>query len=72
MAKYGISENQVKPPYQDDYKKLERLVNFLKGIQDLVLTLEADDMHLIKRWVGGSFSVYNYIKGHTGTIMSMG
>jgi hypothetical protein len=42
------------------------------GCLDLLLTLEADDMRMIRGWVDGSFAVHPNMKSHTGAIMSLG
>jgi hypothetical protein len=39
---------RVKSPDEDDYKKLGRCMKYLHRIMDLPLTLEADNMHLVK------------------------
>jgi hypothetical protein len=63
---------RVKAPDTDDYKKLARLVKYLRGTVDMPLTLEADDTHLIKWWVDASFAVHPDMKSHTGGTMMMG
>jgi hypothetical protein len=44
----------------------------LRGSIDLVLTLEADNMHVVKWWVDASYGVHPDMKSHTGATMSMG
>ncbi len=39
---------RVKFPDEDDYKKLARVVRYLRHTKDLVMTLEADSTHIIK------------------------
>ena len=63
---------RVKSPDQDDYKKLARVMRYLRATIDLVLTLEADDHTLVKWWVDGSFAVHPDLKSHTGATMSLG
>ena len=63
---------RVKCPDVDDYKKLERVIKYLCGTPDLALTLEADDMHVVKWWVDASFAVHTDMKSHTGGTMSLG
>jgi hypothetical protein len=63
---------RVKSPDTDDYKKLTRVMRYLRATPEIVLTLEADDIHVIKWHVDGSFAVHNDMKSHTGATMSMG
>jgi Reverse transcriptase (RNA-dependent DNA polymerase) len=63
---------RVKGPDADDYKKLHRVIQYLRGTPDMPLTLEADDTRIIKWWVDASFAVNPDMKSHTGGMMSMG
>jgi Reverse transcriptase (RNA-dependent DNA polymerase) len=63
---------RVKGPDTDDYKKLRRLMQYLRGTKSMPLTLEADDTRVIKWWVDASFAVHPDMRGHTGGVMSMG
>jgi hypothetical protein len=63
---------RVRAPDQDDYKKLTRVMKYLRGSIDKTLTLEADSMHIVKWWVDGSFAVHHDMKSHTGATMSLG
>jgi hypothetical protein len=63
---------RVKAPDEDDYKKLTRVVRYLRGTLHMPLTLEADNMHIIKWWVDASFAVHPDMKSHTGGVMSLG
>jgi hypothetical protein len=63
---------RVKAPDQDDYKKLRQTMQYLRGCIDLLLTLEADNVRVIKWWVDASYAVHPDMKGHTGGTMSMG
>ena len=47
-------------------------MRYLRGTRRMPLTLEADNMHVIKWWVDASFAVHNDMKSHTGTVMSLG
>jgi hypothetical protein len=42
------------------------------GKPGLPLRLEADDMHVVKRWVDASFTVHLDVKSHTGTTIPLG
>jgi hypothetical protein len=63
---------RVKEPDQDDYKKLTRVMKYLRGSADLVLTLEANNMNIVKWWVDASFAVHPDMRSHTGAMMTMG
>jgi len=63
---------RVKSPDKDDYKKLARVMRYLRGTTDLSLTLEADDLRVVKWWVDGSFAVHPDMKSHTGATMTLG
>ena len=63
---------RVKSPDTDDYKKLGRVVKYLRQTPDLYLTLEADDLQVMKWWVDASFAVHNDMRSHTGATMSLG
>jgi hypothetical protein len=63
---------RVKEPNEDDWKKLKRLLKYLNGTRNDVMTLKIDDMRVIKWWVDASFAVHPDFKSHTGGCMSMG
>jgi hypothetical protein len=63
---------RVKGPDTDDYKKLTRVVRYIRGTLEMPLALEANNMHIVKWWVDASFVVHPDMKSHTGGIMSLG
>jgi hypothetical protein len=63
---------RVKGPDTDDYKKLTRVVRYLRGTLRMPLTLEANNMHVVKWWVDASFATHNDMKSHTGAVMTLG
>jgi hypothetical protein len=63
---------QVKGPDVDDYKKLSRVMKYLRGTIEMPLTLEASNMSIIKWWVDASYAVHPDMKSHTGGAMSLG
>jgi hypothetical protein len=63
---------RVRNPDVDDYKKLQRVVRYLRGTKKLALTLEADDLQVIKWWIDASFAVHKDMRSHTGGAMSLG
>ena len=63
---------RVSEPNEDDWKKLKRVLQYLKGTMDLKLTLGADDIRKMKSWVDVSYGVHNDCRSHTGGLMSWG
>ncbi len=63
---------RVKDPDTDDYKKLTRTIRYLRGTVDLPLTLEADNISIIKWWVDASYAVHPDMKSHTNGMLSLG
>lgn len=59
-------------PDADDGKKLCRVLQYLRGTIELDLTLEADNLQIIKWWVDASFAVHKDMRSHTGGTMSLG
>jgi hypothetical protein len=49
---------RVSTPDTDDYKKLRRVICYLRGTKMMCLTLEADNLQVIKWWVDASFAVH--------------
>ena len=49
-----------------------RLMQYIKRTKDDVMTLSADSLHIIKRYVDTSFAVHPDFKSHTGAVMTMG
>jgi hypothetical protein len=68
----GFLTTRVKAPTLDDWKKLKRVIKYLRGTQDLCLTLEADNAHIIKWWVDATFAVHPDMRSQTGVTMTMG
>jgi hypothetical protein len=63
---------RVSSPDVDDYKKLQRVIRYLRGTVDLPLTLEANSLENIQWWVDASYGVHADCKSHTGGTMSLG
>ena len=63
---------RVREPDTHDYKKLIRLMKYLKSTKDIPLTLEADNSGCIQWWVDASFAVHPDMKSHSGAMMPMG
>jgi len=63
---------RVQSPTQQDWAKLRRMMRFLNGTQDEVLTLECDDQEGIKWYVDAAFAVHHDFRSHTGATMTLG
>jgi hypothetical protein len=63
---------RVKAPDVDDAKKLKRVLLYLKGTKHLTLTLEVNNLSIIKWWVDGSYAVHPNMRIHTGGMLSLG
>ena len=63
---------RVKASDEDDYKKLTRVMRYLRSTTTMPLTLEADNLHIVKWWVDASYAVHPDMKSHTGGTMSLG
>ena len=62
---------RVKEPDVDDYKKLSRVMKYLRATGNMALTIQADNMHVVKWWVDASFAVHRDLKSHTGGMMTL-
>ena len=57
---------RVRKPDKDDWKKLQRMIRYLRGSLELPLILHTDGTSIIKWWVDGSHGVHYDMRGHTG------
>lgn len=63
---------RVKSPDEDDWKKLRRVLQYLRATLYLPLTLEVRNMSLIRWFVDASFAVHPDCKSHSGAGMTLG
>jgi hypothetical protein len=63
---------RVQSPDVDDFKKLGRVVSYLKVDPSMKPTLEAKNLHEIRWWVDASFAVHPNMRSHTGGCVSFG
>jgi hypothetical protein len=63
---------RVQHPDTDDYKKLARVIKYLRGSLSLQLTLEASDTKIMRWWIDASYAVHPDMKSHTGGVFSIG
>ena len=63
---------RFREPDEDDWKKLRRLLEYLRGTIKLGMFLRADSLNVIKWWVDASYAIHPDMKVHTGANMSLG
>ena len=63
---------RVKSPTESDWKKLIKLLEYLKGTSKLCLKLKADNLQVVKWYVDASFAVHPDYRSHTGAVMTLG
>ena len=56
----------------DDWKKLKRVLSFLKGTIDDIRVIGADSMQDLYTWVDASYAVHEDMRSQTGGVMSFG
>ena len=64
--------SRLQNPNKDDYKKLTRLIRYLRGLKGLILTLHASNEGIVQWWIDASYAVHDDMKGHTGAALSLG
>ena len=62
---------RVREPDEDDNKKILRILKYISGTRDLVLTLESGGDGKVKWWVDAAFAVHHNMKSHTCRMMSI-
>jgi hypothetical protein len=63
---------RVTEPNEGDWKKLVKMMNFLKATKDDIATMSADDSNSIKWYVDASFAVHKDMRSHTGATLTLG
>ena len=64
--------SRLKCPDEDDYKKLTRLIRYLRCTLHMCLVLGKDDSDVVRWWIDASYAVHPDMRGHTGATMSLG
>jgi hypothetical protein len=72
QATIAFLTTRVQSPDEDDWKKLVRLMGFLKGTLGDCLTLGAEGINVVKWWVDASYAAHPDMKSHTGGTLSLG
>jgi hypothetical protein len=63
---------RVQKPTEEDWKKLLRMMRYIRATIKDVLNLRADDLSIVKWYVDASFAVHPDFKSHTGAAMTYG
>ena len=63
---------RVQAPDQDDKKKLTRIISYLMGTKDMVLTLGSADIEQLQVYIDASHAIHGDAKSPTGMIITMG
>ena len=62
---------RVKKPDMNDWRKLKRVLTYLKYVKYMKLTLTIDDLLVIKWWVDASDCMNHDCKGHSGIMVTL-
>jgi hypothetical protein len=63
---------RVKEPTNQDWKKLDRVIKYLRGSKQLCLTLRANKLMEVHAYVDASYAIHPDAKGHSGMAMFLG
>jgi hypothetical protein len=63
---------RVKSPDMDDWRKLVRVLSYLKGSLDISLTLICDKLDKLIWYIDGSCALHMDMRGQTGAILNTG
>ena len=63
---------RVKEPTEEDWRKLLRVICFLKATKNDKQIIGMDDLWSLRTWIDGSYVVHENMRGHTGGGMSLG
>ncbi len=61
----GLLSSRVNEATEDDWNKLLRVLGFLKGTVNDILTLEADDENTLTWCIDAAFAVHADMTSHT-------
>jgi hypothetical protein len=63
---------RAKDCWEDDCKKLKRMLQFVRATKEDCLTLSAASLHNVRWWVDAAHAVHPDMKSHTGGALSLG
>ena len=67
-----ILPTRVQAPVEDDWRKLRRVLKYLKGTIHMPLILWDNSLGMIKWWVGAAYATHGDIKEHIRANMLLG
>ena len=59
-------------PDESDWVKLIRMLGFLKGTRNDVISLEVDDSQILRWYIDAAFAIHPDMKSHTGSVFTLG
>jgi hypothetical protein len=63
---------RVKSPDMDDWRKLVRVLSYLKGSLDISLNLICDKLDKLSWYIDGSYASHMDMRGQTGAVLTTG
>ncbi len=63
---------RVKAPDEDDWKKLLRVLGYLKGTLNFELTISCNSLDKLTWYIDGSYAIHEDMKGHSGAVLLIG
>ena len=63
---------RVMEPDEDNWRKLRRLLQYLRGTIYMPFILRDDSLNVIKWWVDSLYVVHGDMRNHNGAIVSLG
>jgi hypothetical protein len=63
---------QVKNPDKDNWGKLKQVLKYLNGMRDMKLTINVNNLAILKWYVDGLHNVHLGCKGHGGAMFTLG
>jgi hypothetical protein len=59
-------------PDEDDWKKLIRVLGYLKGTIKFELNISCTDLQALTWYIDGSYSIHEDMKGQSGAVLMIG
>jgi hypothetical protein len=71
LTAMGFLTTRVTCPTEEDERKLLRVLKYLGGSRDLVLTLTGSKDMIVSSYIDASYAVHPDGKGHTGAVITV-
>ena len=72
LTTIAFLSTRVKEPDEDDWKKMIRLLNYLNGTKNLIMSFSVDNLNILKWYVDVSHQVHPDYRSHTGGVLTFG